>query len=474
MNSLRAGAIVFALALVAAIMIIWKPWNSCDAPDEVCDFVAAIEDRDGILGSKVSAEVMDHDAFAKPDLSVDLQFVLSDQLAPVQAEEIVLEMAQRIQAGAHALSLREIDMAFVAGPPQNIPGSKAKTYPLEVSENFSDIGGEERAKPGLLSEKASFAFRLRQLGAASVANYSATAANLEQLLTLGKFAAQANRPTDLALADRSVRYSPENRIVISEIELVINAANRGGFQSASIDNSGLILTVGNDAPAGLEKKTLAWLDHYEPFAEPMAYKLIPRDYADIAEGWVGSKKPEWLIPKPVVLPDEVKSWPANQSAPLCADEDLEIVLGTPDAAAGSRYMPVYAKNISARSCALQSYPQIDFLNEAGEAQPDIALQPEPDILLERVAIPSGEAVISTLDWNAMSTSLDPDQTVALSIAAAKGMKPVQLAPEYDGQPTPLDILDGAQIIQSPWVQARAGWGPPDDAFKPQPPTSPRP
>ncbi|MEG2927751.1 MAG: hypothetical protein RR861_14780, partial [Glutamicibacter sp.] len=82
MNSLRAGASVIALALIAAILVIWQPWNSCDAPDEVCDFVAAVEDRDGVLGVQMSSEVMDHDVLAAPDLSVDLQFVLSDQLDP--------------------------------------------------------------------------------------------------------------------------------------------------------------------------------------------------------------------------------------------------------------------------------------------------------------------------------------------------------------------------------------------------------
>ncbi|MFD1377727.1 DUF4232 domain-containing protein [Micrococcus antarcticus] len=474
MNSLRAGASVIALALIAAILVIWQPWNSCDAPDEVCDFVAAVEDRDGVLGVQMSSEVMDHDVLAAPDLSVDLQFVLSDQLDPAQAEVIVREMAQQIQAGAHALSLRNIDLAFVAGEPQNIPGSKTKTYPLEVSDNFSHFGGEEQAKPGLLGERASFAFRLRGLGAASAANYSATAFNLEQLLALGKFAAQAKHPTDLALADRSVRYSPANRTDIPELQLLIEAAKRGFFESASIDHSGLNLVLGNEAPAEAEKETRLWLERHGPFGEPMPYKLASPRYEVLAEGWVGNKKPQWLIPKPVVLPDKVKSWPANQPAPLCAEGDLEIALGAPDAAAGSRYMAVYAKNISARSCALQSYPQIDFLNEAGDAQPDIELQPEPDILLERVAIPSGEAVISTLDWNAMSTSQDPDETVALVIAAAKGMKPVQLAPQYDGQPTSLDILDGAQIAQSPWVQARDGWAIPGDAFKPQPPATPRP
>ena len=137
-------------------------------------------------------------------------------------------------------------------------------------------------------------------------------------------------------------------------------------------------------------------------------------------------------------------------------------------------MSVYAKNISAHACALRSYPQIDFLNEAGEPQQEVQLQPEPGIMLERVLIPAGQAAISTLEWNAMSTSLDPDQTVALRIRAAKAMASDTLTPEYDGQPVSLDILDGATIAQSPWVQARDGWATAQDALKPSSPNAARP
>lgn len=474
MKPLRAGAIVAALALIAVLLMVWKPWDSCDAPDDVCDFLATVADRDGVLGSQVSSRVSERDALAAPELSVDVQFELSDQLAPGQAREAVTQMAQDIQAGAPALDMNEIHLSFVAGPSRKIQGSKTKAYPLEVSEIISPAAADEQAKPALLGEKAAFAFGLRHHGAASVINGSATADNLEQLLKLGEFTAQAKHPAELVLADHSVRYSATDRTDMSELQLLADAAKRGIFQNASIDNSGLNLTLGNQAPAAAEQETHVWLEQHEAFDEAMPYKLFSAGYEVLAEGWVGGKKPESLIPRPVVLPDNVTSWPQDPSAPWCAEDELDIALGTPDAAAGSRYLPVFAKNTSAGPCALRSYPQIAFLNADGDAQPDVQLQPEPGILLERVTIPAGEAVISTLEWNAMSTSLDPDETVALGIAAARGMTPVELAPAVDGQPTTLDILDGARITQSPWVQARDGWTVPSGAFAQQSPARPRP
>lgn len=474
MKPLRAGAIIAALALVAVLLVIWKPWDSCDAPDDVCDFLATVGDRDEVLGSQVSSRVSRQDALAAPDLSVDVQFELADQLDPGQAEAAVTQMAQQIQAGARTPDVQDLDLSFVAGPSRAIPGSKSQAYPLEVTEIFSRATADEQAKPALLGEKAAFAFGLRHHGAASVINGSATADNLDQLLKLGEFAAQAKHPVELALTDHSVRYSPTDSTDISELQFLADAAKRGIFQNASIDNSGLNLTLVIEAPAAAEKETRSWLEEHAAFAEAMPYKLFSAGYEVLAEGWVGDKKPEWLIPRPVALPDNLTSWPQNPSAPWCAEDDLEIVLGTPDAATGSRYLSVHAKNISPRPCALRSYPQIDFLNADGETQPDVQLQPEPGILLERVVIPSDEAVISTLEWNAMSTSLDPDETVALRVAAAKGMTPVELAPAFDGQPATLDILDGAQLRQSPWVQAREGWATPSDAFAEQSPTRPRP
>ena len=55
------------------------------------------------MRSQVSSRVSERDALAAPELSVDVQFELSDQLAPGQAREAVTQMAQDIQAGAPAL-----------------------------------------------------------------------------------------------------------------------------------------------------------------------------------------------------------------------------------------------------------------------------------------------------------------------------------------------------------------------------------
>ncbi|KUM31225.1 hypothetical protein AQ436_17135 [Arthrobacter sp. EpRS66] len=474
MKALRVGAFFIILAIATAVIIFWKPWSKCDAPKEVCQLVSTLDKHEGVLDSRVTSKELDQDPFAKPELAVEFEFEISDQLDPTESAAVALDIAQQLQAEAHRHNIRSHELTFVAGPPQKHQNPKFEVYPLKVSEEFSDFSDEERLKPSELSEKTSFAFNLRQLGATKVENYSATANSQEQLLTLGRYAAQHNRPTHLLLEDQTLSYTSDKHIDFSEIEFLVEAAQRNGLNDVSIDNSGLTLHLAKDTDSDLLKTTLSWLNHHEPFAEPMAYTVVPHDYANIAEGWVGTKLPDWLIPKPMQLPADESAWPKDQSAPLCEAENLELTLGPPDAASGSRYMSVFAKNISSSSCAVESYPHIDFLNGDGEAQPDVNLQPEPSIALERIVIPVGKTALSTLDWNAMSTSLDPDETVALSIAATKGMKKVKLVPEYEGQKATLDILDGAEVTQSPWVQARNGWALPDEAVKQGQPNSPRP
>ena len=474
MKSLRAEAFGIALALVAAVLLIWKPWDSCNAPNEVCSFASAVAQQEGLLGYQASAGTVEHDALAKPELAVQLQFVLSDQLDAAQAGALAEQLAQQVQGKAAELRWARTELSLVAGTAEQMQGLDRKSYPLEVAESFAQDASNEQEKPVQLGETAAFAFSMHHLGAPEVRNYSATANSLEQFLVLGKSAAEQLSPAELAVRDSFISYSPGQPSDYSEIELIAEAVRSGRVQSVRIAGSGLEMTVHEMEPAGRAKDIQKWLDQHEALNRPMPYRLFSHDYSEILEGWVGGMKPDWLIPKPVDLPENIEAWPQDPAASMCAADDLQILLGSPDAATGSRYMSVYAKNISAHACALRSYPQIDFLNEAGEPQQEVQLQPEPGIMLERVLIPAGQAAISTLEWNAMSTSLDPDQTVALRIRVAKAMASETLTPEYDGQPVSLDILDGAKIAQSPWVQAREGWATAQDALKPSSPNAARP
>lgn len=69
--------------------------------------------------------------------------------------------------------------------------------------------------------------------------------------------------------------------------------------------------------------------------------------------------------------------------------------------------------------------------------------------------------MTTMKWGAMSTSQDPDETTRLEISLLPGLEPTKLKPQIDGADTSLDILDGAKIRISPWVQALEGWSKPN-------------
>jgi hypothetical protein len=71
-----------------------------------------------------------------------------------------------------------------------------------------------------------------------------------------------------------------------------------------------------------------------------------------------------------------------------------------------------------------------------------------------------------MQWGAMSTANDPDVTVALDVVPVAGAAPVRLWPEIPADAglaagaTTLDVLDGAEVRVSPWVQAAEGWAVP--------------
>lgn len=140
---------------------------------------------------------------------------------------------------------------------------------------------------------------------------------------------------------------------------------------------------------------------------------------------------------------------------------MKFELSAPDAAVGSRYLSVYATNISDTPCAVQGVANLEFFNEEGHPQTDVTVTADPGISPESVVIPVGETAMTTMKWGAMSTSQDPDETTSLEIALLPGLEPTKLTPQIEGTDTSLDILDGAKIRVSPWVQALEGWSKPN-------------
>ena len=450
---------ITALILAVVIVLIWKPWdafNSCDAPKEYCALAAQLDQREGIDSTSVEHEITSVDAKDGNSSQASWTVKLNEHLAPEQAGDTAHWASSRIQAFIDQQSKVYSSIRFVAGEPQDSDVPNLALYPLDVSDS-------ENVKEQIIQ-----AFSLRQLGADSVGQGSAVAKDIQGMKALGRYAAEHDEPLSLRLEDSSLIYSSDQRLDPAEFNLALEAAALDDVDSAVFDSSGL--SVHTTAEAGSEDtgRIKEWLAKHAPLEQPVAFTLSNAGYSDVIEGWVGGKLPEELIARPARLPDNVAAWPQDPAAPACTENDLELALGSPDAALGSRYMAVYAKNISTAPCAVEGYPQVQFRNSQGQAQQDVSLAPMASIQSERVVIPAGESILSALKWKAMSTANDPDATTSLDIAAAAGFEPTELVPEVEGSATSLDILDGGEISQSPWLQALEGWPVPGTAGQQSP------
>lgn len=134
--------------------------------------------------------------------------------------------------------------------------------------------------------------------------------------------------------------------------------------------------------------------------------------------------------------------------PACTGADLRVeVLGT-DAAAGRRYLSLGASRTGADPCVLQGVPALAFTRASGTRTPDLTQLPDlvapaqpPPVLLE-----PGGRVQALVRWGAMSTSLDPDVAVGVTV------RPVVGGPATDlPLPDPLDVLAGATVEVGPWL-----------------------
>lgn len=454
MKPLRAGAIVAALILVVALIVIAKPWkllDSCHAPDEFCALASQLEEKDGVEATAVDYDVTAVDAKDGDRSTVSWTVELAEDLDSAQADELASTVSAQVQSFVASRPLVQSSLRFVAGESLESSIPDFKLYPLDVSDS-------SEAKT-----QVAHAFALRELGAQRAGQNSATAENTQVLKTLGDYASSQGAPITLELADGSIRYTPATEFDIAQLDLAIEAADHESVESAIMDSSGLSVHTKTASGSKETAQIKKWLTEHEPLKEPMAFTLSSPGFADITEGWLGDKLPESLIARPVRLPDGVAPWPQDASAQTCTDKDLALSLGSPDAATGSRYLAVYAKNISGSACAVNGYPQIQFLNADGELQQDVTLTKMPQIQSQRVVIPAGESIMSALQWKAMSTANDPDQTTTLRISVATGFSATELASKYEQSATSLDILDGGEVSQSPWVQALDGWALPDSS-----------
>ncbi len=438
-------ATLTAFAVVAAaILLLWHPWDRCDAPEPICLAQDEIQELDNVVAAEVDYDAASQDSSVTDPLQVLWEVRLRETLSPRQAAATAEAVSDRALAAVVDHVELEHSVTLLAGQPQGAQDYGIQIYPLRLWL------GEH---PGAETDQA---FSLWQQGAARVDNAGAVAPNADVLLDLAQFSQEQGYEPTLELADGSIRYTPNGEFSLEQVRIAVEARDQPNVDTA-IFGSG-ILSVHSNFLEGSTTNTeiKRWLDEHAPLSEPTAYSLSGPGYESIQEGWIGKKLPEHLIAKPPVLPEGVTAWPDNPQATTCTQENLQLSLSEPDAALGSRYLSLYARNMSQNSCALQGYPQIVFLNAAGEPQISAATVPETSVSAERTVIPAGEYAISTLTWKAMSTSQDPDETTALSAAALPGLEPATLSPISQGIATPLDILDGAQVRLSPWLQAAEG------------------
>lgn len=443
-------AVLALLGIVAAVLL-WSPWDRCDAPEPVCTALGEIGELENVVAAEADYDTASGVSTGSAPVLVVWEIRLLDTLSPQQAADIADEVSARTRAVVVDGVELEHAVGIVAGAPQASQVPDLDLYPLQLL-----LGDYPRTE-------ALQAFSLWQHGASRVDNAGAAAPNTEALLELARFAHDRGYTPTLELPDGTIRYTPNGDFKLEQLSIAVAAKAQPNVDTAIFGSGSL--SVHSGSPDGSEQtaEIKRWLDEHEPLSEPTAYSLSTPGFATILEGWIGGELPEYLIAKPPVLPDGVTAWPSDEKAPACTRDGIQLSLSEPDAAVGSRYLALYARNVSGRACSLQGYPQITFLNADGEPQDDADTRPATHMSAEMVVVPAGEYAISTLDWKAMSTSQDPDETTALEVAALPGLEPVVLTPTHQQVPTSLDILDGARVDLSPWMQAAEGWAKPGDS-----------
>jgi hypothetical protein len=460
------AALLAVVVAATVLLVLWRPWDP--VPDALRDAARKAAQVPGVVAADVTGyEVTRHDAKDGDSARVAVDVLLDEGLTAEAAREAAAQADARL-AAAEVAGVRELARATTvrAGSPRATNG--VEVYPLTASVAQ---GGDATA--------VADAFVLWRAGATTVSGASAEAPDGEAFVRLAQTAAERQIAASLHTADSALGYDTSGRVPDAGLaRLAVETAARPGVASVSVGaqvpedvvvDGGVVLglTVHLAGPTtSPETDALTrWLDDPRRTAGPasLTYTLWEPGYGASVDGWVAGTEPPEPEEHTVPLPAGVEPWPPAPDAPGCSGDDLRLTLGTPDAAAGSRYLAVRAENVSGRPCALEGVPDLVFRNAGGEPQ-DVTSEPSaPGVVAGRVVVPAGERALATVQWRAMSTANDPDVTTTVDVVAAPGADPVPLtpaspdAPLGDGGPAELDVLDGADVRVSPWVQGAEGW-----------------
>jgi hypothetical protein len=465
-------------------MLVWRPWDP--VPDELqratrdASRLAGVAEID--IEHRQTADVPTTKFGAKPsefEVNVRLDAKLTPDDAAVAAEGV----HERLVPAAESVTRDEVSVVLrvTAGEPEDMNG--VLVDPLEVW--YSATTG---------TEDVADAFRVWQAGARRVsvhggefpvdeagadsgiardspAGIGIEAAATADLVPLAELAAELGRSADLHASDGKARYTGYDFVPdVDAVRLAVAASSRRGVESAVFSNSttpqlSIHAAWPAASPEGRELKR--WLEAHTYATQagrPVAFTISGPGYATLTEGWVSAFAPPEPEPHPLPLPAGIEPWPEEADAPACTGADLDVTYGGSDAATGTRYASLLARNVSDHPCAVEGIPDIGFRIVDGTAYTDVRFVPyESGVVPGRLVVPPGEQMLAPLRWRAMSTADDPNVAVSIQVIAVPGAEPVELnVTEHESSPAGLDIMDGADVYLGPWVQALEGWSRPGE------------
>ncbi|MDR7383675.1 DUF4232 domain-containing protein [Promicromonospora iranensis] len=466
------------IATAAALALAGCTPSAERPPDEIRSAADAVRELDGVLDVDVTRTTVGEPApqnFGQREETtpsrVDARVELAESLDPAAAGNAVTD-AQRLLAAASS----RVD------PLENITVSAEFFAGSEPSENSTtgqpwlSIRTELDAEPERVAEATEYGYELRATGAERVslgvtseaegphtAWASVVASSADDLVTLARKAVELDRGADLEAP--GIRYGSASRPPdLAAVRLVVAAAGRPDVRNAAYV-AGQPLTIQSEAAPGAQSLAdlRSWLEarRFATADRPLAYTVLDAEYTE-STGWVSGAVPAAHAPHTVPLPAGTKAWPDDVTAPACASGHLRIAWPGSDAATGHRYGLLTARNVARHACALEAVPEVVPLNDAGRGQDDVSIEPyAPGVVPGRVVVPPGEAASAAVEWGAMSTVNDPDLTTTLRVVPQPGTAAVEVpVSERPGSsPGGLDVLDGAVLRISPWVQALEGYSP---------------
>lgn len=153
-----------------------------------------------------------------------------------------------------------------------------------------------------------------------------------------------------------------------------------------------------------------------------------------------SASPEPTDPPPAASTTITPSFPGR-----CAEGDVTVSIAGSDAATGSRYLAIEARNTSSAPCDLNGLPDVAFASEDGNA-----IYPS---ITPRELTPTGEAIPNA------TVTLEPGSTARADLVwRAPTGRPAEItvlmAPwagaERTSEKETLDIVDGAEMALTHW------------------------